>query len=402
MSKQQQQQQTTGAERRAERRERRARHAAEVRALDAVRRMARHDDDVTSAALVAAFERAERESTGRPGGADPVAEAARIVRQTRTDLARADVARMAREAAALDVADGLTGAPVTMAAPVREHRSVRAARVVWQHRANGAPGCPLVAALDAWREVWHREAPGAPDVERERAEAAREALRHRCTGSATYERGTGRWSGGVERVEVSTSCGACAVAAALDADGPSARPDHDAAGCARPGCRKCAALRRTGVAAGPLVRAHKRGARVEAQHRAPRERTTARAVELIREADVATALDVTRAMGASRPFEPSDPTGRDATDPRHVAEIAADLAIVATVGRRGTMVAWHEAALRYGVDVEAWRALVVGLVAERAALPLDVESMRRHARAAGLSVAAYATARSEAERIRNA
>lgn len=374
---------------------RRARRAGDVATMRAGRDLARMSaaigEDAFGAAAVSALDGADgatREDVGRL-----VASAWSQAREARQRGGRSDAAREDRERTYWTGRDA-----------VREERADLAARVAGQFAVYAAPECAAIADGPACSSApsVHLPAANVEDVEDVRYFLA--AARHLPAASV--------------------GCRYCAVVAAIAADGPTQRPDHDAAGCAVPACRKCAHVRRRAasvvpapdvlpngpavrtvedVERGPLSRpARKRGKRARRPARAdlaPRERTSERRVSILREASLPNLLDRTAAFGrhadaGNHSWESSEPA-----DPRaDSAMVAADLAIVETVGRRGVAVAWTDAAVRYGADRDAWRVEVCGRVAafgiERGYL--DAGNLRKLARSANVAAADLAAAMTDA------
>ncbi len=266
-------------------------------------------------------------------------------------------------------------------------------------RDSEAPG---VLVADAWSQA--RE-----QAQRERRSEARRARREReATGQAVADaceacrgiglaadgeaceacRGSGRESQDARLARVLrhyrqgawlTGEQVFAIEQAFAADGPVTKADHDPAGCAFPGCRKCAAIRqRTGEAHGALTREpRKAGQRRRApgrQDHAPRERTTDQApqgmpgkagsVSLAGEAPLVRMLDATRAHYAAGGADAwRDSTGADALVGPQAAIVLATLATVTSAGRRGRLVAWEDASLALGLrasEAQAWRLATIG------------------------------------------
>lgn len=433
----------------------RARVAADLAAAAAYRAMTRSaDPDAWQASALAELERAaadgqvpdlatvvDRAAAAYPGHRANLARAARrdddraaadagqvVTRENRTDrlarvagqfhpagpavvrrvMARRDLAdRADRRPLAADLADACTALdldhladlaadhlaaldldrhPVTRAAALDLDRRATAARALADHRA--APG-------QAWRAAAAAMAPMVADLDHLTADRARHHL------ADLDHRATAR-----------TADHLAAMLAAMAADGPVVRADHDPAGCTRVNCQRCQRGQVGPLTRPPTRKAPGRTRRPSGQFRAPQEITLAAPAQMgkgigsrdgqtmvIREQELLSMADRTRAMGAS-----GAPGGRS-IPPRAAivgtrATALADLAgraVVPAPGQRGTAVAWQELAAATGwagrVPMGTVRTMVAAAaLATAPGADAMADRLADLARAAGVGAADLATA----------
>lgn len=292
---------TTTAERLAERRERRDRIAAETAAAADLRRIsAAYGEDAAGSAFLAAVE----------SGATTVA-ACVAAAETSTRSARSFRGTLDR-AAARDH-DRAIAAYGPTAAPPRERRADTIGRLIRQRYGDAA----AAVVVDVLTDDTHLTA-------------------------------TDRTAA----IETAAGVHVAAVVAAILADGPTARPDHDPATCGRESCRRCARLRRTtdltvGPLAGQMDGAHRR--RPTRDVRPPSEQTTANAVRILRESHLTSMLDTAREHHATT----VGATPAQVTDQTPLAVHLVDACTTAAPGRRGWAVT-RPAAVR----PQVWRTLL--------------------------------------------
>jgi hypothetical protein len=215
-----------------------------------------------------------------------------------------------------------------------------------------------------------------------------------------------------------------AFIAALLAEAPTMKRDHDAATCTNPKCYRCTAARneqgkRANTApvrdigtVGPLTverQGKRQGYRPTAA--APRERTTPRAVHLLRETSLLTALDQSRehhaqlVQGMAEQGRPTSPlvtaallalTSADGRSERvHLAERAAALpGVAAEQGKRAAVERAAAESLREQGRYASWWAVKSTTAADRAAA--RVESVQCHRTAAEHARRAYRAAAASA------
>lgn len=305
---------TTAADRLAARRERREKFTREVAAAADLRRIAAaYGEDAAGAAVLAALE------SGATTTAAAVAAAATGTRSARSMRGTAD------RAAARDH-DRAVAAYGPTAAPARENRTDTTARLIGQRY-------------------------GRPTADQVRTILTDES--HLTT--------TDR----LAAIEAAAGVHVAAVVAAVLADGPTTRPDHDPTTCGRTPCRRCDRVRRAaGVDVGPLAGEERgdRRRRPRRADRAPAERTTAAAVRILRESHLSTMLDLSREHHATTVTA----SPADLTDTTPLAVHLVDAYTTASPGRRGWQVT-RPATVR----PQVWRTLLAAAGAHVAAPLFD-------------------------------
>ena len=301
---------TTTAADLAERRERRDRCTRETAAAADLRRIAAaYGEDAAGAAVLAAVE------SGADSVAACVAAAATGTRSARSMRGTAD------RAAARDH-DRAVAAYGPTAAPARESRTDTTARLIGQRY--GA------VAADQVRTILTDES-HLTNVDR------------------------------LAAIDAAAGAHVAAVVAAILADGPTTRPDHDPSTCGRESCRRCRRLRQVvGIDVGPLAGAagadHRR--RPRRADRAPAERTTAAAVRILRESHLTSMLDLSREHHATTVTA----SPAHLVDASPLAVHLVDAFTTAAPGRRGWQVT-RPAAVR----PQVWRTLIAAAGATVAA-----------------------------------
>lgn len=323
---------------RADRADRRAKESADAIAAATLRQLTRaYGPDAVGASILAAVKNgatspADIAAAASSGTASARSQAGHLNRTERRDLERAEQAY------------GVAGQP-------REGRGDAVARLVGQ-RFGQVARLAASAAMSA-------ELPDFGKVTMGTRQAL--TIRHRCQAMADN-----LWAPAVDRIgtdgpnmvplSARETVDALAFLAALLADGPIAKADHDPATCAWQACPRCRRFR-DGSDFGPLATVERRGRRqAPADVRPPNERTGARSVEILSEASLIRSADMFRNFHASSVSGMSAATVDAGPSP---AVLLADSFCLPSVGRRGYVIDRPASAVgtRHG-QAMAWRALL--------------------------------------------